>query len=102
MVRAVAEAWFERKELYPLKDEQVKILAACDGWADRRNDLAHGGVDDTPHEGNYFLYPPLYTKKRPSEEDSPAYRYNAAQIEEIAQAFGKLWGEMSAVHTYRR
>lgn len=92
MVRQAAEAWFEQFESCPGKDNTLEVLNACQGWSSRRNEIAHGNADlpvDTP-EATWFLYPGYLTRKRRTERNDADFRYNAAQIEQIANGFESL------------
>jgi hypothetical protein len=113
MVRHAADAWFDDVECCPHKCNPYSALRACEHWADRRNDLAHGAVDlstdDLP--AGWFLFPGYFTKKRPMR--GPAlFRYNANQINVLAENFGilrerlkkifdelKEWRELPAART---
>ena len=91
MVRHAADAWFDDLGCCSSKCNPYSALKDCEGWANRRNDLAHGVVDlsldDVP--AGWFFYPGYFTKKRPFFGPS-SFRYNAAQIERFAEDFSDL------------
>lgn len=92
MVRQAAEAWFEQFDTCPGKVETLEVLNACQGWSSRRNEIAHGNADlpvDTPG-ATWFLYPGYLTRKRRTSRNDADFRYNAAQIEQIAKGFESL------------
>jgi hypothetical protein len=100
MVEAAARAFFylhpHQKHEYQLK----KIMKAANGWAARRNDVAHGNVAGCPWDLNQcLLWPSDYNSKKYSVERRPAYLYNDAQIDDFTKRFYDLCQEMSEFFT---
>jgi hypothetical protein len=97
MVRSAADAWFERFPECALKENTLEALKICQEWSSRRNEIAHGTTDlpvDTPG-ATWFLYPGYLTKRRRTSRNNAEFRYNACQIEKMAEGFEnterKLW-----------
>jgi hypothetical protein len=108
MVRSAAEAWFERCPHCPLKDNVFEILRVCQEWSARRNEIAHGSTDlpvDTP-DATWFLYPGYLTKRRKASRNKAEFRYNADQVERMADGFErveiKLWELIESLRAWRR
>ena len=82
-----------------LKAEVEDVLTAYRGWADRRNELAHGyvtearspdySVDDQPIVRNFALLP-SHGRERKWINREPEYNYIAAEIEIFANEFEAL------------
>lgn len=98
MVREAADAWFMFLGSCPRSDNPFKILTACEKWSERRNEIAHGGVDrDLELVSNqWFLYPGYFTTKRPFRTGAD-FRYTASQIDKIAEGFGSLYEDISSL-----
>ena len=88
-----------RDEAAAIKAKLPELMHAYRGWAERRNDLAHGYVTeahspdytdpDQPIVANYALCPShARTEKWPHVE--PEYNYIASEIEAFADEFAKL------------
>lgn len=89
---AAARAFFKVHHM-PREQRSFKIvLKKCDGWSDRRNDIAHGlALRVTSIAPGYFLWPtPSNTRKYHIDSTEPAYRYRASQIKKIAFSFKKV------------
>lgn len=89
-----------------LRDKLPQLMAAYRGWAERRNDLAHGYVtrsegpnyehEDQPIITTYALCPShaRFPKWLNSE---PEYNYIASEIANFANAFRVLDEQIEAV-----
>ena len=95
-----------RDEAADIQTKLPKLMHAYRGWAERRNDLAHGYVTeahspdytdpDQPIVANYALCPShARTEKWPHVE--PEYNYVASEIEAFADEFAKLDQQIEAV-----
>jgi hypothetical protein len=92
MVRAAFEAWLREWPDCPAGDWTLDLLKQCNGWAGRRNEVAHGLVDrfiDEIEKG-WFLIPGIYSKKGRDEIGKVDYRYNAEIIYGFSKAFLEL------------
>lgn len=89
---AAARAFFRVHRMARIERSFKVALKKCDGWSDRRNDLAHGLVlRVTSIAPGYFLWPtPYNTRKYPIETSEPAFCYRASQIRKIAYSFKKV------------
>jgi len=108
MVRSAAEAWFERFPGCPLKENVFEAFRVCQEWSARRNEIAHGTTDlpvDTPG-ATWFLYPGYLTKRRQTDRNKAEFRYNAKQIEQMANDFEqveiRLWQLIASLRAWRR
>jgi hypothetical protein len=103
MVREAADAWFAQLGGCPKSDDLFRILTICEKWSERRNEIAHGGVDlDVDMTSNsWFLYPGYFTTKRQFGTRAE-FRYTASQIDKIAEGFGALHEDLSALATELR
>jgi hypothetical protein len=107
MVRSAADVWFERFPDCSLKESTFDALMICQEWSSRRNEIAHGTTDlpvDTPG-ATWFLYPGYLTKKRRTSRNKAEFRYNADQIEKMADGFEKaeikLWELIESLRAWR-
>jgi hypothetical protein len=92
LLNAAAKAFFKRNGRTRLERPFKNILKKCNGWADRRNDVAHGVVLKVPTlTKGYCLYPSPYNARKYSlDEAKGAFRYRASQIRKFVTAFRKL------------
>jgi hypothetical protein len=107
MVRSAADAWFERFPDCSLKGSTFDALRVCQEWSSRRNEIAHGITDlpvDTPG-ATWFLYPGYLTKRRRTSRNNAEFRYNADQIEKMADGFveieRQLWELIESLRALR-
>jgi hypothetical protein len=100
MVKEAGKCFFhgyQNDRACPIESDFQPFLTECNGWAGRRNDVAHGRVGQLPN--GYFLVPGLYnTKKQPLGEDA-AYCYNSGQLATFAVAFEDLYDRVSEYAT---
>ena len=97
MVRAAVESWSQQCPTCPLLDNCYALLSECERWSARRNDIAHGKVDqllDAVPNG-WMLFPGLYNTKRRSIEGKSKYAYTVEHIERCASAFLNLHNQMN-------
>src|SRR5258708_24344922 len=97
MVRAAVESWGQQYSSCPLLETCNALLNECERWSARRNDIAHGRVDnliDAAPNG-WMLFPGLYNTKKRSIEGKSRYRYTVEHIEEYALAFLDLHNRMN-------
>jgi hypothetical protein len=92
MVRAALEAWLHEWKHFQFGAQVRAILNECNGWASRRNDVAHGIADrySDEMEKGWFLVPSLYSIKSRPLGKKAAYRYNAAIIDDFSKRFMEL------------
>lgn len=96
MIGAAAKGFFQEHEIKDQEPEFREILKKCNGWAARRNDIAHGRVVSLAPSDEYYLIPALYnSRKHPADDDSPAFLYSAAQIRQFQQQFDVLHGDLA-------
>ena len=97
MVRSAAEAWFERFPNRSLKAHILDALRHCQEWSARRNEIAHGTTDlpVATIGATWFLYPGIPHEKRRTTRNDAEFRYNADQIEEMAEGFKNMEVELS-------
>jgi hypothetical protein len=65
LVRAALEGWLREWSACPFGTNALAPLTECDGWAARRNDVAHGLADMFPDEivRGWFLVPGIYSRR---------------------------------------
>jgi hypothetical protein len=112
-LRKAADAYFRRDPHQPLEGAFDSIAEAVVGFADRRNEVAHGIVLDVkkvsyiascmgltdktrPH---FVLIPPLYLLRKHTELGAPSYIYTSAALKRLA---GLILGVERNVRIYRR
>jgi hypothetical protein len=107
MVRSAADAWFERFPDCAFRENTFDALRICQEWSSRRNEIAHGTTDlpvGTPG-ATWFLYPGYLTKRRKTSRNKAEFRYNADQIEKMADGFEKmevkLWELVLSLRAWR-
>lgn len=80
------------------------LVRAAEGFAERRNDVAHGVVmaisdftifrermpADTPSGDRWALMPPLQTIKRHDDDGFPSYAYSSTELKELARLLAIL------------
>lgn len=95
VLEAAAKAYFARNKRSGLERSFKILLKKCNGWSDRRNDIAHGIVLRLP-DYNYRLWPALYnSKKYPLNTNGPVFIYRASQIRSFNTAFRRLGRQSS-------
>lgn len=84
-----AAAAFSLRQYPELNASTTAILAAVQGFAGRRNEIAHGIVFDLG-EGGCFLAPSNLNTRKWDKEGIAKYQYVAKDIEYYSQKFGEL------------
>jgi hypothetical protein len=90
MVAAAAQGFFHKAKADDLTSEQFSQLAKeANGFAARRNDIAHGRAQFIPQKG-YYLLPGLYSSGKNPVDQPAIYAYNATQIHRYREQFRSL------------
>jgi hypothetical protein len=91
VLAAAAKAFFKRNPGTRLERPFRNLLKKCDGWANRRNDVAHGLVLRVQIIPGYCLYPtPYNAKKYPLDSQDAVFIYRASQIRKFVTSIRKL------------
>lgn len=91
VLTAAADAYFRANPNSRLERSFKNLLKKCDGWANRRNDAAHGIALRTKIVSGYCLYPtPYNSKKYPLDTRAVVFIYRASQIRKFVTAIRKL------------
>ena len=96
MISAAAKGFFHKHKHEEFEAEFRTLVKAANGWASRRNDLAHGRVGRLQSRPGYFLYPGLYNSRKHPVGEPPAYVYNADEIHKFIAGFELLYGDLNA------
>ncbi len=111
MLDAAARAFFLQQPDLGWRKTWTDLLEELSGFADRRNDIAHGAAEllyDLREEKKlgFFLLPGLYASKKYPSDGPPAYRFSAKQVKQLAQQFSDLANKVErfrhAILTKRR
>ncbi len=111
MLDAAARAFFLQQPDLGRRKTWTDLLEELSGFADRRNDIAHGSAEllyDLQEEKKlgFFLLPGLYASKKYPSDGPPAYRFSAKQVKQLAQQFSDLANKVErfrhAILTKRR
>ena len=96
MVRAAVESWSQQYPTCPLLGNCYALLKECERWSTRRNDIAHGRVDNLVDAipNGWMLFPGLYNTKKRSVEGKSKYRYTVEHIEGYTEGFQSLQGRI--------
>ena len=111
ILREAAEGYFRRSPDQPLEGKFELLAAAAEGFADRRNEVAHGyvlrmnSIEFFMHQIGrpasdvdlYALIPPLHTI-RWHKEGLPKYAYTSVELRALSERLLRLFGH---VHHYR-
>lgn len=100
MVRAAVESWLTEWKDCPCGQNALDLLSESQGWAARRNDIAHGIADrfiDEIEKG-WFLIPSIYSIKG-RKSGKADYRYNARIIDKLSERFVDLDGRLNEVQS---
>jgi len=90
MLSAAATAYFANDPDSPLAEEIRSIISHANGWAARRNDIAHGRVGRIQSRPGYLLFPSLYNTKKHPVGAKPIYLFSSVEINEIHGQFRQL------------
>jgi len=90
MLSAAATAYFAPDPLSPLADEAKTIINQVNGWAVRRNDIAHGRVGTIQSRPGYLLYPSLYNTKKHPIGAKPTFLYSSAELNDFKNSFVQI------------
>jgi hypothetical protein len=86
MVSAAAQAFFHREPNSEIQKQFGRLMEESNGYAGRRNDIAHGRVQYVAGK-DFYLFPGLYnSSKNPVGRDA-IYAYNDTQILQYCEAF---------------
>jgi hypothetical protein len=111
MVDAAAKAYLLQQSDSGWSKTWTDLLEELTGFADRRNDIAHGSAEllyDLKEEKSlgFFLLPGLYASKKYPSDGPPAYRFSAEQVQQLAEHFSDLANKVGrfrhAILTKRR
>jgi hypothetical protein len=93
MLKAAGEAYFYTKHLPELERDFKELLKSYRGWAERRNDIAHGhsGEDSQDPAHGWHLYPGLFSTKKYPIARPPTYLYSSIEIGRIKAGFDGLY-----------
>jgi hypothetical protein len=91
MLSAAAKVFFKANPRTRLERPFKSALKKCNGWADRRNEVAHGIVLKLSGAKGYLLYPsPYNSRKYPIDQPKAIFQYRASQIRKFTTALAKL------------
>jgi hypothetical protein len=90
MLSAAATAYYALDPLSPMADEAKTIINKVNGWAARRNDIAHGRVGTIQSRPGYLLYPSLYNTKKHPMGAKPTFIYSSAELNGFKDSFVEL------------
>jgi hypothetical protein len=94
MVEAAAAAFFHNKPHPEFESRFKALMKAANGWAGRRNDIAHGKIGGwNPDLNKCVLWPNDFNSRKNALDDRAAYAYNDQQIKEIGEKFMDLAGQ---------
>jgi hypothetical protein len=86
MVSAASQAFFHREPDSTLHKQFGRLMEEANGYAGRRNDIAHGRVQYVP-EKDFYLFPGLYnSSKNPVGRDA-VYAYSDNQVHQYCEGF---------------
>jgi hypothetical protein len=101
MVDAAAKSYFLSRPEQSARGQWADLYEELNGFADRRNDFAHGSVEllfDAEKRIGFYLMPGLYVSRKYPTGEPPRYAFTAEQVEQLASQFGDL---ASAIQHYR-
>lgn len=103
ILSAAGDQYFVTKPNQDLEGRLVRLLRATEGFADRRNEVAHGivmaasnieyfriAMKIEPTELRYALMPPYYLLRKHQPDGFPAYAYNAEKLSELHKLLSDL------------
>jgi hypothetical protein len=96
MLQAAAAAYFlSHPQIAGQQETWSNLLKELRGFANRRNDIAHGMVEQEfnfkeERSNGFFLVPGLYISKKYPTDEPPAYRFIGEQVKHFADEFSDL------------
>jgi hypothetical protein len=90
MLSAAATSYFAGDLKGTLAQEIKDIIDHANGWAARRNDIAHGRVGKIKSRPGYLLFPSLYNTKKHPVGARPTYLFSSTEINDIHGNFRQL------------
>jgi hypothetical protein len=99
MLRAASQAYFSEHPNSELQQQFKAILSAATSFAPRRNDIAHGVVDQFRSDPasarprrlkSFGLYPSYANFKDRALDQTPSYCYSSVEIDRYSDEFSAL------------
>ena len=111
-LRLASDAWFIRNSNQAMEGRFDRLASAAEGFADRRNEIAHGLVVDvrgitfwhatmtlaSPRSPHFLLVPPLHYLRKHDETGMPKYGYSSAELNALRRHLEDL---EVAIHRFK-
>lgn len=111
-LRKAAEFWFVKNPDQTKEARFLAIAKAAEGFAERRNEFAHGLVTDgrrfifwrlqmalaSPNSAQFLVIPPLHSLKKNDASGTPSFGYSSAELNIIRDRFEDL---EAAIHHFK-
>lgn len=103
-LRRIAEQWFVKNPNQVAEGQFDKIAAAASGFADRRNEFAHGIIMNvsglvfwrvqlrlaSPQNPQFLLVPALHVIRKHDAAGMPQFGYSSSQLTFLSQGLSEL------------
>lgn len=104
MLSSAAEVWFKKNPSQPDEGEYNGLVIQAKGYADRRNEVAHGMVMDVsdfmfwkekltlaaPNVPQHLLVPPYYHLRKHDSSGLPTFGYSSVELQALMMRLFRL------------